>query len=89
MNTIFWNIGVDGPCTPSTPLPPMPDLPRGSLLVIGGRGPVWRYGLALHQAHGSPAAAVATFDPRLGAVVVASHSPDFADGQVIDVAWPY
>lgn len=89
MNIVFWNIGVDGPCTPSDPLPAMPDIPRGSLLIIGGRGPVWRYGMAFHAAHGSPAAAVATFDPRLGAVVVASHHPDYTDGQVVDVQWPF
>jgi CRISPR-associated Csx3 family protein len=35
-----------------------------------GRAPIWRYGMALHLLHGSPAAAVAFYDPRLGAVVV-------------------
>lgn len=85
---VFWDIGVDTPITPADPLPAMPNIPRGDLLVIGGRAPVWRYGLAFHAAHGSPAGAVATFDPRLGAVVVASHSPEYQAGQVIDVAWP-
>lgn len=85
----FWNIGVDGPCAPSDPLPPLPEIARGGLLVIGGRAPVWRYGMALHRVHGSPAGAVATYDPRLGAVVVATHSPEYKEGQVIDVAWPF
>lgn len=87
-NIVLWDIGVGGPVTPADPLPDMPDTPKGALLVIGGRGPVWRYGLALHRAHGSPAGAVATFDPRLGAVVVASHRPDYQDGQIIDIDWP-
>ena len=88
MDITFWDIGVDTPITPADPLPAMPTIDRGALLVIGGRGPVWRYGLALHAAHGSAAGAVATFDPRLGAVVVASHNPDYQTGQVIDVTWP-
>jgi len=87
-NVVFWNIGVDGPVAPDAPLPAMPDVPRGTLLVIGGRGPVWRYGLALHQAHGSAAAAVATYDPRLGAVVVATHCPTYQEGQVVEIEWP-
>jgi CRISPR-associated protein Csx3 len=88
MSVVFWDIGVDTPVTPADPLPPMPAIDRGSLLVIGGRAPVWRYGLAFHAAHGSPAAAVATYDPRLGAVVVASHSPQYTSGQLVDVVWP-
>lgn len=88
--TIFWNIGVDTPITPADPLPEMPDIPRGAVLVIGGRAPIWRYGMAFHAAHGSPAVAVATYDPRLGAVVVASHSPEYQEGEVLaDVEWPF
>lgn len=45
-------------------------------------------GLAFHKLHGSPAAAVAVYDPRLGAVIVATHTPDLMDGQVLDVAAP-
>ena len=86
--TIFWNIGVDTPITPKDPLPELPEIPRGAVLVIGGRAPIWRYGMAFHAAHGSPAVAVATFDPRLGAVVVASHSPEYQEGDVLDgVIW--
>jgi CRISPR-associated protein Csx3 len=40
---------------------------------------------ALHLLHGSPAAAVAFYDPRLGAVVVATHSRELAVGDVIDI----
>lgn len=85
---IFWNIGTTAPVTPCDPLPPMPEIGRGEYLVIGGRAPVWRYGMALHAAHGSPAGAVATYDPRLGAVVVMSHTPEVGVGQIWDVTWP-
>jgi CRISPR-associated protein Csx3 len=44
--------------------------------------------MALHLLHGSPAAAVAFYDPRLGPVVVASHSPRWVVGQVVDVTLP-
>ncbi|MGQ9704883.1 MAG: CRISPR-associated ring nuclease Crn3/Csx3 [Actinomycetota bacterium] len=79
---VVWDIGVDSPVTPSDPLPSMPNVPRGSLLVLSGRAPIWRYGLALHRANGSPAGAVAVYDPRLGAVVIMTHSPKFEEGQV-------
>jgi len=38
--------------------------------------------------HGSPAAAVAIYDPRLGAAVVASHSREWQVGQMVDVTMP-
>ena len=85
---VFYPVGVDRPITPDEPLPPEPAIPRGALVVVEGRAPLWRYGMALHRLHGSPAAAVAFYDPRLGAVVVASHTPSFREGQVIDVATP-
>jgi CRISPR-associated protein Csx3 len=89
MSTIvFYSIGVDHPTTPDEPLPPLPKIPRGALVVIEGRAPIWRYGLAFHRLHGSPAGAVAVYDPRLGAVVVASHSKHYQDGQVVEVTPP-
>ena len=42
-------------------------------VVISGRGPVWLFGALLHQLHVTRWSA--TFDPRQGAVVVASHHP--------------
>lgn len=86
--TVFYSIGVEEPITPDAPLPPLPDIPRGALVVVEGRAPIWRYGLAFHELHGSPAGAIAVYDPRLGAVVVASHRPEYRDGQVVDVSPP-
>lgn len=80
---VRYDIGVDGPITPEHPLPELPKIPPGDLVVIEGRAPIWRYAMALHQLHGSAAGAVATFDPRLGAVIVASHSRRWVEGQVI------
>jgi CRISPR-associated protein Csx3 len=82
---VIYHIGVEKPITPAEPLPPLPEIPRGSLVIVEGRAPIWRYGMVLHMLHGSPAAAVAFFDPRLGAVVVASHSQGWSVGQVVDV----
>ena len=87
-NIVFYSIGVDHPITPDEPLPPLPEIPRGSVVVVEGRAPIWRYGMAFHRLHGSAAAAIAVFDPRIGAVVVASHSPGFWEGQILDVDSP-
>ena len=86
--TIFYSIGVEHPITPEEPLPGLPSIPRGAVVVVEGRAPIWRYGMAFHKLHGSAAGVVAVYDPRLGAVVVASHVPGFAEGQVIDVTPP-
>jgi CRISPR-associated protein Csx3 len=40
--------------------------------------------MALHLLHGSPAGAVAFYDPRLGAVVVATHSSKWSVGDIIE-----
>jgi CRISPR-associated protein Csx3 len=79
---------VLSPITPAEPLPPLPTIPRCSLVIVEGRAPIWRYGMALHLLHGSPAAAIAFYDPRLGAVIVATHSPQWQVGQVVDVMLP-
>ena len=85
MNFVIYPIGVSAPITPAEPLPPLPQIPRGSLVIVEGRAPIWRYGMALHLLHGSPAAAIAFYDPRLGAVVVATHSREWAVGDVVDI----
>ncbi|MFO0903739.1 MAG: CRISPR-associated ring nuclease Crn3/Csx3 [Pirellulales bacterium] len=85
---VFYSIGVDQPITADEPLPPLPSIPPGALVVVDGRAPIWRYGQAFHRLHGSPAGAIAFFDPRLGAVVVASHHPHWREGQVIALGSP-
>jgi CRISPR-associated protein Csx3 len=88
LNFVIYSIAVPSPITPTEPLPPIPEIPRGSVVIVEGRAPIWRYGMALHKLHSSPAAAIAFYDPRLGAVIVASHNPCFTLGQVIDVTIP-
>ena len=82
---VIYSIGVSSPITPAEPLPPLPDIPRGSLVVVEGRAPIWRYGMALHLLHGSSAAAIAFYDPKLGAVVVATHSQKWNVGDILDI----
>jgi CRISPR-associated protein Csx3 len=88
MDIVFYCIGVDRPITPDEPLPSLPVIPRAALVVIEGRAPIWRYGLAFHRLHGSSAGAIAVYDPRLGAVVIASHHANWREGQVLDVTPP-
>ncbi|RMD64812.1 CRISPR-associated protein Csx3 [Candidatus Parcubacteria bacterium] len=75
---------LDGPIEPSQlsqiDLPKV-DLKKG--VVLSGRGPVWLYAALVHELH--PAAWVATHDPRLGAVVVMSHTPGRKLGEVIEL----
>lgn len=56
-------------------------IPGDKPVLLNGRGPVWGYGMLAHVAHPTPA--VATFDPRLGYVVIASHDARYKDGDCI------
>jgi hypothetical protein len=47
---VLYRIGVSSPITPAEPLPPLPEIPRGSIVIVEGRAPIWRYGMALHPA---------------------------------------
>lgn len=85
-NIVVYSIGVEAPITPEEPLPALPDIPPGALAVVEGRAPVWRYGLAFHRLHGSPAGAIAFYDPKLGgAVVVASHNKNWKERDILPV----
>jgi CRISPR-associated protein Csx3 len=53
-------------------------------VVIEGRAPIWLYGYLVHICH--PALWVACYDPRLGAVVVATHTHEVSVGQVIPIS---
>jgi CRISPR-associated protein Csx3 len=58
-------------------------LPGKLPILINGRGPVWGYGMLFHAAHPTPA--IATYDPRLGYVVVQTHDQHFSLGQIIEI----
>ena len=57
------------------------ELPSDKLTLLNGRGPVWGYAMLLHACHPTPACA--TFDPRLGYVVVASHNEAYVVGSAM------
>ncbi len=82
---VYCSLGSETPIVPSEPLPVFPEIPRGSLAVIEGRAPIWQYGRAFHLLHGSPAIAIGTYDPRLGVVIIATHTPLFREGEVLDI----
>jgi len=55
----------------------------GKGVIISGRMPVWAHSAIAHEFH--PCRWVAHFDPRIGAVVVESHTPQVKVGQVIPI----
>lgn len=58
--------------------------PSGKGVIISGRGPIWGYAMILHASH--PAKWVATMDPRIGGVIVQSHTPGINCGNVIPLS---
>ena len=82
---VYYSVGVTEAITPECVLPPVPEIPRGCIVIVEGRAPIWRHCMAFHLLHGTAAAAVASYDPRLGAVIVASHSPIVKEGDVLDI----
>jgi CRISPR-associated protein Csx3 len=55
-------------------------------IVIEGKAPIWLYGYLVHECH--PAAWVGCYDPRLGAVVVSTHTHTVATGQAFALELP-
>lgn len=62
--------------------PPKINFRKG--LIISGRGPIWLYAFLVHHYHPTPF--IAIYDPRLGAVVIQSHSTKIKVGDVIDIS---
>jgi len=52
-------------------------------VILSGRGPIWLYSYLVHYYH--PTLFIATYDPRLGAVVIESHTPKYEVGNIIKV----
>ena len=59
--------------------PPRVDETKG--VVISGRGPIWLFCYLTHYYH--PTKFVATYDPRIGAIVVESHMQGVVEGEII------
>lgn len=76
--------GVTTPTQFATTIEEIASQLQGKLpILINGRGPIWAYGMLFHAAHPTPA--IATYDPRLGYVVVQTHDERFQLGQIIDL----
>ena len=65
-------------------LSPPPVNPK-KLLILAGRAPIWFYSHLTHRYH--PVVAIATYDPRQGCVVIASHSKRYSVGDVLDLKY--
>lgn len=55
-------------------------------IVIEGKGPIWLYGYLVHECHA--AVWVGCYDPRLGAVVVATHTHKVSVSQILPLELP-
>lgn len=73
--------GVTTPSEFSEAVAELGELGGKTPIVFDGRGPVWGYGMLIHAAHPTPWIAVR--DPRIGAVVIATHITDQQVGNVI------
>jgi hypothetical protein len=81
---VIYSIVALSPITPVESLPPLPIIPRGSLVIVEGRAPAPRRCICCTARPPQPRAAY----PRLGAVIVATHSKEWQMGQVVDVTLP-
>ena len=52
-------------------------------VILTGRAPIWLYGFLVHFFH--PTAWIAIYDPRLGPVVIASHSIEQKVGEILKI----
>ncbi|MCX8171580.1 MAG: CRISPR-associated ring nuclease Crn3/Csx3 [Candidatus Bathyarchaeota archaeon] len=55
----------------------------GKGVILSGRGPIWLYSYLVHHYH--PATFIATYDPRVGAVIVESHMTKYKVGDIIKI----
>lgn len=62
------------------------ELPKVALdrgVILSGRGPVWLFARLVHHYH--PARWIAVCDPRIGYIVVQSHSKEYTEGEVLEI----
>jgi CRISPR-associated protein Csx3 len=52
-------------------------------VILSGRAPIWLYSYLVHELHA--VAWLGCFDPRLGAIIVASHQPGVEVGQTLPI----
>jgi len=61
--------------------PPKVNAKKG--VILSGRGPIWLYCYLVHFYHTTKF--ITTYDPRIGAVIVESHSPNYNVGETLKV----
>jgi len=55
-------------------------------VIIEGKAPIWLYAYLVHECH--PATWVGCYDPRLGAVVVSTHTHAVTIGSILTLELP-
>jgi CRISPR-associated protein Csx3 len=55
-------------------------------IAIEGKGPIWLYGYLVHECHASTW--VGCYDPRLGIVVVSTHTHAVKVGSILSIHLP-
>ncbi len=61
----------------------LPKVPLDGGVILSGRGPIWFFARLIHHYH--PARWIAVHDPRIGYIVVQSHSLERREGEVLEV----
>ena len=81
----FLSFELNGTITPYDLKTIDPPKLRGDKgVLISGRGPIWLYCFLVHHYHSTKF--IGTYDPREpGAVIVESHTPEYAVGDVLRV----
>lgn len=59
----------------------LPQVPLDKGVILSGRGPIWLFARLIHHYH--PALWIAVHDPRIGYIVVQSHSLEKKEGDVL------
>ncbi len=59
----------------------LPKVPLDGGVILSGRGPIWFFARLIHHYH--PAKWIAVHDPRIGYIVVQSHSLERREGEVL------
>lgn len=84
LTAILLTFNIDGGITDPTEVfsTNLPDIPQNIGVILSGRGPIWLYARLIHYYH--PTRWIAIHDPRLGYIVVQSHTKEHYEGEILE-----